>query len=200
MADETTQTTDDQGIQPAPGEATETTSPPVASDQARTFTQADIDRAVGERLARQSQSLERELGMPIKDARAALAAQREREEAQKSDAQRATERAAELERANAELQAEKLALKRQAEFERAARQADIAEDRLDDAYKLATFPADDDADYEAVVKTLVEGRPWLRGAVLQPMTGASDGNVMGAMSGAQREERRKSALSKMGLG
>jgi ribosome-binding protein aMBF1 (putative translation factor) len=67
--------------------------------ETKTLTQAEIDAIVEDRLKRDREAREKELGMSTKEAKALIKARKEAEEAEKTALEKANEKAAELEKA-----------------------------------------------------------------------------------------------------
>lgn len=120
----------------------ESSSQPGTGSPEQKFTQADLDKIAGSaretgRKAAEKQLLEA-LGVPDLDqAKAALAAAREAEEAGKTELQKAQERAAELERKAAEAEATALQVRLDAALEGSLRDGGIKPERVAAAMRLA---------------------------------------------------------------
>lgn len=102
----------------------------------------------------------------------------------------ANTRAKELESLKMErdqLQARQAERERFDAFSQAAIAAHIPSDRLNDAYRLAEF-GEGEIDHTAVVKSLIEGKPWLVGTPSSPETNAQRGRGNIPESESERAE------------
>lgn len=142
-------------------------------EPAKTFSQADLDRIVTDRLARANKGREDYDDLKAKltaleqaeaDREKAKLSETERLEAEKADALKAAEEA-KTERDKALASANQRLIK--AEFKTLARDLNVRQDALDDAYVLANLRdvnVDDDGNVVGVVeavKALIDAKPYL---------------------------------------
>lgn len=140
-----------------------------AGADAKTYTQADLDRMFADRARQAESSLLKKLGFEkAEDATAAFTRLKTMEDGQKTELQKAQEKAAAMERSNTE-QAEKMkSLLTQYEVATAATRLGIVDPdaavRLIDASKLEYDENGKPKNAEAVLKELIAQKPYLVGS------------------------------------
>lgn len=139
-----------------------------ANDQAKTYTQADLDRMFSERAAQAKSSMLKALGFESeKDAKEALSRLKSIEDGQKTELQKAQEKLLELERKTADYQRERQEYITRSEVRLTAAGLGIIDP--DAAYKLLDLTKieyDDNGNpknVEQALKDLVKERPYLMG-------------------------------------
>lgn len=139
------------------GEGTGANPPPVSGEGTpKTFTQEDLNRIGAKEKAEGRRALLKELGIEdTEDARSAVASYVAAKEAQKTEAQKATERAqkAELEKATAVATATSY----QQKFDALA--ADALPDTIDDLLTLVNRRVNDKTDFKAALEAVKAGYP-----------------------------------------
>lgn len=131
---------------------------------AKTFTQADLDRAAGARAAEAKRKAEKDiadaLGVSVEEAKQIIADRRTADDQDKSDAQKAKDAAdrakAEADTAKADAQRERMS----ARIERALMREKVRDDRLDSSIKLLEVAPDaTDEEVTAAVVAFKESTP-----------------------------------------
>lgn len=150
------------GPAPAPTPAPAPAEPP--APEPKTFTQAELDNIVKDRLARERKK------MPSEED---LAAYKKWQDEQKTAEQKQQDAISAAEKAKTEAERRASA----AEARAAALLAGVASDFVDDAIALAQRLTDDNTDISAAIKKVVEKYPAFKGTVPTPTisTGAKTG-------------------------
>lgn len=155
-----------------PGKQSGNTTPPPE----KTFTQADLDRLIQDRLQKQEQSFLNKLGVSkLDDAKTAVGKVKEIEDAQKTQAERDAERLHEYEYKVMQLEeANKGALFRADFVVQASKPGLVAGDRLEAAWKLldrSKLSINDNGEVEGTddaLKALLETYPFLKSEPSKP--------------------------------
>jgi len=177
-----------------PGDGQGDAGKPPAQDEPR-FTQAELDRVAGQTRAEAKRKAEQDvanaLGVPLDEAKAIIAERQQRVEAEKTEAQKATEAAnkARSEADDAKKTAAQETLRARAVV--ALVKAKLNPDRLDRATVLLLADVDADADADAVdaaaTKLAEETPEWFTGEAAQPPP--ANGNPGGAPPRGQSDAK-----------
>lgn len=122
----------------------------------KTFTQEDINRIAAKEKAEGRRALLKELGIEdTEDSRNAIKAFLAQQESQKSDLQKANERASKAEKAKADAEATALAIQRKYDALSAGAKADT----IDDLMALASTKVNDKTDFKAALEQVKKAYP-----------------------------------------
>lgn len=125
-------------------------------EENKTFTQEDINRIAAKEKAEGRRALLKELGIEdTEDSRNAIKAYLTQQENQKSDLQKANERASKAEKAQADAEANALAIQRKYDALAAGAKADT----IDDLMALASTKVNDKTDFKAALEQVKKAYP-----------------------------------------